>query len=121
MKRVTLFIGIEKDGRGRQIPAHERANALLWLRKSAATTFGGYTLAHVEGGWINDSGLLVEEGAIRLDAYTQASLYDATSFARAAGTRLRQDSILLDYNGSPQYVDTRSRADDNITRSPVTV
>lgn len=107
MKRITLLIGIEKDGKGRQIPSHERATAMLWLRKQAAHAFGGYTLGHVEGGWINESGVLVEEGAIRLEAYTSASIFTATSFARAIGKRLRQDSVLLDYDGNPAFIDTR--------------
>jgi hypothetical protein len=107
MKRITFFIGIEKDGRGRQIPGHERANALLWLRKQAATMFGGYTLQNVEGGWINPSGALVEEGAIRLDIYSDSPRWKASVFARQAGARLRQDSVLLDYDGNPAFIDTR--------------
>lgn len=121
MKRITLFIGIEKDGKGRQIPSHERANALKFLRTRAAFDFGGYTLANVEGGWVNAQGRLVEEGAIRLDVYSDTPIWVAYAFARAAGTRLRQDSVLLDYDGNPQFVDTRPVSVDTASRVPVTI
>ena len=62
MNLLTLLVGIEKDAEGKQLDPVRRAMAMKSLRRAAAQEFGGYTLTHCEGGWVNDAGLRLPEG-----------------------------------------------------------
>lgn len=105
MKRATLLIGIERDGDGVQLPDQVRSNGLAEVRTLAAREFGGYTLSNAAGGWINPQGVLVEEGAIRLDIYTDKPHADLFAFAREAGALFQQQSVVLDFEGEGELVE----------------
>lgn len=100
MRHVLLFVGIERDGDGKQIDPAVRSNALKELRESAAREFGGYTLSNAAGGWMNPEGKLIEEGTIRLDLYTTRHNEDVQDWARRVGAAFGQHSVLLDDAGN---------------------
>lgn len=103
--RVSFYIGIEKDRNGNQIEAQARSNALTKLRHLAASTFGGYTMFHGAGGWINPAGELIEEGSIRLDTFSSASYAKVWGFAQESGKLLDQATILAEFNGNASFID----------------
>ncbi len=86
------------------LDAEVRAAALKRLRERAANVFGGYTLSNAAGGWRDDNGQLIEEGAIRLDIYTEEPYVRAKEFATEAKSLFNQTSVLLDYAGRASYI-----------------
>ena len=105
MKRATLFIGIERDHDNAPLDPAMRANALALLRSLAAKEFGGYTLTNAEGGWFNPDGVLVIEGAVRLDLYVEDMPWRLRDFAREAARLFHQHSVLLDFDGDAEFVE----------------
>lgn len=65
MHRITFIIGTGKRWNGKPI---SRDCATTWTKqacRSVATVFGGYTLTHSKGGWVDDpKGELIEEDSI---------------------------------------------------------
>jgi hypothetical protein len=101
MNRFTLLVGIERDGSGAQLGADLRARGMGALRQRAAELFGGYTLANAAGGWINGDGVLVEEGAVRLDVYTQEPRGVCADFAAWAGRLFGQTAVVFEFTAQP--------------------
>lgn len=101
MNKATFYIGIERDGEGRQIDPARRALALDTLRRAAADVFGGYSLSHIEGGWINDKGALVAEGALRLEVYTDKAQVECRAFGERARAMFDQSAVLMDVATAP--------------------
>lgn len=97
MNRFTMLIGIEKDGNGNQLAPDVRARAMTEFRDRAARTFGGFTFSHAEGGWINDSGRLVLEGALAVTILTDKGAGHCRDFALMAGRLFGQHTVLMDY------------------------
>jgi hypothetical protein len=72
----------------------------MHLRKIAANMFGGYTLTHVEGGWVSPQGELIMEGAVRVDLYTDATREQIEAFARVCMGELSQAQVILEIQAS---------------------
>jgi hypothetical protein len=106
MRHVALYVGIEKDGAGKQIDPEVRANALQAVRQSAAQEFGGYTISNAAGGWLNPEGKLIEEGSIRLDLYTTKGEVQVSRWAAQVGAMFGQQSVLLDDAGNVEFVES---------------
>jgi hypothetical protein len=104
MRHHTLFIGIEKDRYGGTIDHAARVLALDALRRKAVDVFGGYSIFHGAGGYLNNSGQLVEEGMIRMDIYTALPEARVNEFAIEVGSALNQESILHDVAGAASFV-----------------
>ena len=100
MKHATLYVGVEKDGGGKPLNPVVKARAMLHIRKTAATMFGGYTLTHIEGGWVNPQGELIMEGAVRLDLYAEAANEQFGAFARLCMKELYQAQVILEIQES---------------------
>lgn len=94
MLLYTLYIGLEKTAAGETIgrdAAHASVNAIKF---AAASRFGGYSAASVDGGWINEQGQLVEETALRLEvAAKDAAQVD--TFAEFCGRTLHQSCVMV--------------------------
>jgi hypothetical protein len=101
MNRFTLLVGIERDGNGAQLDAQRRSEAMGALRSKAAEEFGGYTLSNAVGGWVNGDGVLVEEGAVRLDVYTQEPRGVCADFASWAGRLFGQTAVVFEFTAQP--------------------
>jgi hypothetical protein len=105
MNHLSVYLGIEKDGNGRQLNPLHRAEAMVALRALAVRRFGGYTLTHCQGVWLGPDGL-VEEGAVKLDIFTYQPRAYCVSFTREAGELFGQASVLMDYTlGAAQFVE----------------
>ncbi len=63
MKRVTFSIGL-KDSAGGPIPPAEILDHESQTRHGLAKAFGGYSEAHVQGGWIDPHGKEFEEDSL---------------------------------------------------------
>jgi hypothetical protein len=96
MNHATLYIGIEKDSAGKPIDPEKRAQGLAFMRLAAARRFGGYTLTNCVGGWTNPANEVIEEGAVRLDLYTDVSVVNIKAFARDVMRELDQVGIVLE-------------------------
>ena len=122
MNHALVFLGIERDRFNAQIDPIKRAAALKEVRREAAHTFGGYTLANVEGGWVDPHGRLIEEGSIRLDLIA-SDRWNVRSFAEYAGRALNQSSVLIVYGGRGEFVAidyNRDVSDSTPARAAVT-
>lgn len=95
--RFICMVGIERDGAGKQLDARVRAEGMGALRRLAAERFGGYTMGTMAGGWINDAGALVEEGAVRFEIYTDKDRAYCAAFARDAGRLLNQAQVVFEF------------------------
>ena len=105
MVRASIIVGIERDGQGVQLPVDVRANALKAVRDMAARRYGGYTLSNAAGGWVNSDGLLIEEGALRIDLFTDEPFARVRAFTRDVGALFNQAAVILDYHGSIDFVE----------------
>src|SRR3970040_99909 len=101
MNLLTLLVGIEKDAEGKQLDPVRRAMAMKSLRRAAAQEFGGYTLTHCEGGWVNDAGALVAEGTLRVDAYTDHGRDACARFAERVRVMFGQGSVAMEFRAAP--------------------
>lgn len=120
MKHVQMYLGVERDTAGQYISPSTRSNAIAQIRRQAADQFGGYTLSNAEGGWVDDKGMLVIEGAVKLDIY----VHDRTPpralrrLAQNFGRLLQQSSVLLDIAGQAEVLRVNAN-DTSVTKRKV--
>lgn len=118
MNKLLLVVGVEKTANGTQLSVEARARAMRTLREYLFRVFGGYTLAHAEGGWVNSAGVPIVEGALRLEIHTETSEAFCRSAARTIAAMFKQSSVQLEYTPchavtvevSPTSVSTEAEA-----------
>jgi hypothetical protein len=103
--RIGFGLGERADGT--PIGDDERAAIIRQIAIQTAHRFGGYTIAHTYGGWINPAGRLVEEPGITLTIVTDEPDSTVRAFARYHGgcTAFQQSVIHIRPAGTADFVE----------------
>jgi len=113
MHSYRIIIGIGYDANGNAIAPAQQRPTIQRILRNAARQFGGFTLTHTQGGWIDDAGRLVTEPGVTIDivvdkrcgAFANSEDGDPATevgqFAKRAGGMLGQQSVVVQYpNGT---------------------
>jgi hypothetical protein len=93
MSKITYMIGQGYDASGKPVRnlASKRKDALGTI----ARTFGGYSTASGQGGWINGKGQLVTEPNLSVTVYTDKSRRLINAVAEQLRNTFGQESVLV--------------------------
>ncbi len=102
MKLVQITTGIGEDAKGKSIKNPE--GMLKTVRKDLGKTFGGYTEVSTRGGWVNDSGRLVEEDTRTYQIATDAKRDTIITAARRVRDTMQQHSVFVVISNKAELV-----------------
>lgn len=94
--KVVYTVGTGINKHGQSISRSFAAHALSLAKTEAATTFGGFTLRPVEGGWIDGEGKYIAETSAQFEIIvSDDKLPFVESFAVYLRLAFEQASVLI--------------------------
>lgn len=97
--KASIIAGIEKQINGEFLTQAKVNSALEDIRLRMAITFGGVTVAHHEGDWINATGERVTEAGVTLYTYSQLTRGETENALRMLADSLKaqlvQDCVII--------------------------
>lgn len=96
--KIEFGFGAGEDASGRLLLQSEVEIGLQKIRQRAVALYGGYTVTHTTGGWVNPAGRLVEERGFTLSALVEIGFDEQVNFQEMVDvikSALRQQSVAV--------------------------